>query len=585
MGGTVSTGRAVLLVLAASLVYVVFATFVTNTYYQVILTSIPIWAAFAVAWNIFSGYTGLISFGHAAFFGLGAYTVTLPSVFGDVTPWLGLAAAPVVGAIAAVVIGLPTFRLRGHYFALAMLAYPLALLYLFEWLGLQELTLPLKRDAPFLYMQFRQPYVYTALAVALLAFTLVVSLLIERSRFGLILQTIKQNEPAAQAIGINPTVWKLLAFVISGSLSAVVGGLYVVVLLIVTPNEVFGLIVSARALIFAMFGGIGTAVGPVVGAAILVPFSEVLHAELGHVIPGIQGIVYGIAIVLVTIWMPEGIYWRVKDRFFPPRTLPAPDHLDARMPPNLAVDAGAGEGPALSIRNVTCRFGGVTALDDVSFDVVPGSITGVVGPNGAGKTTLFNAINGYVSSQSTAMIFNGQDIRGLPTHRRCRLGIGRTFQVARVFDRLTVFDNVLAGATARIEDEKAAWQAAAWAIEIAGLRPVMYATAGSVTALQVRLIELARAIAGGPRMLLLDETLAGLAGSEIDQVIEAVRKIRDLGTTIVIIEHTMSAMVPLVDRMIVLDRGRVIGSGPPNDVVTDPRIIEAYLGPKWAARA
>src|SRR6266568_4189679 len=258
------------------------------------LTLVPIWAVMGLSWNLLSGYTGLVSFGHAAFFGLGAYTVTIAFAGYDLTPWLGIPLGMVVGALAAIVIGYPTFRLRGHYFALSMLAYPMALLYVFEWLGYQEVPLPMKRQAPGFYMQFSDYRVYVALAVALLVAALLVSLAVERSRFGMSLVAIKQNEPAAEAAG----------------------GLYAVVLLVVTPDSVFGMLVSAQALVVALFGGVGTLWGPVIGAAVLIPLSETLQAQLGNVIPGIQGVVYGGAIILVVLLAPEGIFWRVRDRLY-----------------------------------------------------------------------------------------------------------------------------------------------------------------------------------------------------------------------------------------------------------------------------
>ena len=311
---------------------------VGDAYYQLMLTLVPIWAVMGLSWNLLSGYTGLVSFGHASFFGLGAYTVTLALVLFDLTPWFGIPLGVVVGAAAAVVIGYPTFRLRGHYFALAMLAYPLALLYVFQWLGYQEVALPMKRAAPGWYMQFGDYRVYLTIAVGLLVLALLVSLAVERSRFGMSLLAIKQNEPAAEAAGIDTLRWKMRAIVLSGALAAAAGGLYAVVLLVVTPDSVFGVLTSAQALIVALFGGVATMWGPVIGAAILVPLSETLQAHLGNIIPGIQGVVYGLAIVLVILLAPEGIYWRVRDRLIKHEERPraGSGHAEHRAPSSSA---------------------------------------------------------------------------------------------------------------------------------------------------------------------------------------------------------------------------------------------------------
>jgi len=587
--------RSALAVPAFAAIYLLVAACVSNPYYQLMLTTVAIWATVAVAWNIFSGYTGLISFGHAAFFGLGAFTVTLLLTEADVTPWMGLLLAPLAGAVAAVLVGIPTFRLRGHYFALAMLAYPLALLYIFEWLGYQELTLPLKREDALLYMQFGNPLAYTVVAVALLAMALAIAGAIERSRFGLILKTIKQNEPAAQAAGIDPLRWKLGALMISGALTALAGGLYVVVLLVTTPREVFGMLASASPLVFTMLGGIGSLWGPVIGAAVLVPVSEILHAELGSILPGVQSAVYGLAIVIVMLRMPEGIVWRWHDRCR--RKTPA--RQDGQSTPSSSALAfgdshparpehGPGAPPAavsLAVEGLSCRFGGLTVLHEVSFAIQPGSITGIVGPNGAGKTTLFNAINGFLRGADGKVMLYGQDMSGLPPHARCRAGIGRTFQVARVFPRMTVYENVLAGAMPLIASSRQAGEAARWALACTGLSAHADELAGALPAMRVRMLEIARALAGGPRVLLLDETLAGLSGAEVELVVAVVRRLRDMGIDVLIIEHTMSAMLPLVDRMIVLGHGRVIADGSPARVVADEAVIEAYLGPRWSNRA
>ena len=574
---------AVALIALISLAWLALGFVVTSSYLQLMLTLVPIWAVMGLSWNILSGYTGLVSFGHASFFGLGAYTVTIALVRYDVTPWLGIPLGMLVGATAGIIIGYPTFRLRGHYFALAMLAYPLALLYVFSWLGYQEVALPMKREAPHWFMQFADFRAYTGLAVALLAATLLVSLAIERSRFGLSLVAIKQNEPAAEAAGIDTLAWKMKAIVLSGSIAAAAGGLYAVVLLVVTPESVFGMLTSAQALIVTLFGGVGTLWGPVIGAAILVPVSEALQAKLGDVLPGIQGVVFGAAIIIVILLAPEGIFWRVRDRLAR-RALPRMIAPPAAMPSRPAVVARDDAGALLAVERLAKSFGGVRAVAEVSFTVREGEILGIIGPNGAGKTTLFNLLNGFLRPDSGTMRFAGHDLAGLKPNRVCRLGIGRTFQVVRSFPRLSLFENVLAGAYVAAGTPAEAASAAQHAVARVGLSVRADEIAGALSTRDLRLMELARALAGAPRLILMDEPLAGLAAGAIDDMLAVIQRLAADGLTIVIIEHTMSAMMRLAPRFLVLDHGALLASGTPRDVTSNSAVIEAYLGKKWAAR-
>ena len=305
-----------LIVLAVvSVVYLLITLFVTNSYYQLILTLVPVWALFGVSWNILSGYGGQLSFGHASFFGIGAYTVTLSIIYWGLSPWLGIPLGAIFGGLAAIAIGFPTFRLRGHYFALSMLAYPLAILYVMQYLGFQEVSIPMHRENALAFMEFSEPRIYTLIAVLLLVGGVVVSLIIENSRFGLALLAIRQNELAAEAAGINARLWKMRSLVVSGMMGAVAGGFYARVLVVVTPDSVFGMLVSAQAVVVTLFGGVASVWGPVIGAAILVPLAETLQAELGTYLPGIQGVVYGVAIIAVMLLSPDGLYWTIRDRW------------------------------------------------------------------------------------------------------------------------------------------------------------------------------------------------------------------------------------------------------------------------------
>ena len=597
-----------------ALVYLMVGMAIPSSYYQLMMTLVLIWAAMGLSWNVLSGYSGLISFGQAAFFGLGGYTMTIAFVKFGVTPWLGIPLGCVVGVIAGVVIGLPTFRLRGHYFGLSMLAYPLAMLYVFEWMGYQEVSLPMKREDPLMFAQFKDPRMYMVLAMALLVLCMLISLKVERSRFGRQLLAIKQNEPAAEAAGIDTWRQKMFAIMLSGGMAAAAGGMYANVLLVVTPQSMFGMLVSAQALIFSLFGGAGTFWGPVIGSAILVPLSEILHGELGHIVPGIQGVVYGGAVIGIILLAPEGIYWKVRDKLAARRAAGSTPAGAAAASASAASAAGAAAvasavqsiaaptptqpdaatriatlinaKPLLSLDHVSLAFGGLKAVDNVSFNVKGGAIHGIIGPNGAGKTTMFNVINGFLPPASGTITFEGHALAGLKPHRVCRQGIGRTFQVVRAFPRMTVLENVITGAYAGAATDSEARTLALNAVARVGLGGAQAeAIAGGLTTKQLRLMELARALASKPRLLLLDETFAGLAHDAIDDLLEIIRQVNREGVTVLIIEHTMQAMVKLADEFGVLNHGSLLASGAPAEVVKNRAVIEAYLGKKWMDRA
>jgi branched-chain amino acid transport system permease protein len=577
-------GRQALLIASFILAYGLLASFVEHSYYLLILAVVPVWAVMGLAWNLLSGYSGFVSFGHAAFFGLGAYFVALAQIHWGLTPWIGIPGAAAVGALAGLLVGIPTFRLRGHYFALAMLAYPLALLYVFEWLGYQELALPMQREHGFAYMQFEDQRIYVWLALALLLGAMLLTSRVERSRFGRSLVAIREDEAAAEAAGIRTLAWKLKAITLSGALAGAAGGFYAVVLLVVTPPAVFGMLVSAQALIVAMFGGVGTLWGPVIGAVVLVPLSEVLQAQLGNIIPGIQGVVYGIAIVAVIVLAPEGVFWKFKD-------LLAMRSRATNAPSGLRPPAVVGVPPARSrqthgavlfeVRNASKAFGGVTAVHDVSLQVRQGEILGIIGPNGAGKTTLFNLLNGFIRADAGRILLEGKDIAGRRPYEICAAGVGRTFQVVRPFRRMSVMDNVVVGAYVKSASEAQARQVAQEALAQVGLHDDAQQPAGALANKQLRLLEIARALAGKPKLLLLDETLAGLGAGEVEEVIGVVRQLAAQGITIVIIEHTMQAMVRLVDRFVVLNEGALLAEGSPEQITREPAVIDAYLGKRW----
>jgi len=354
---------------------------------------------------------------------------------------------------------------------------------------------------------------------------------------------------------------------------------------VVTPLAVFGMLVSAQALIFAMFGGVGTLWGPVLGAFILVPLSQILYARYAADFPGIQGVIYGVAIIAVILFAPEGVLWKLRAMRKPGtfRMLGSTaSKADFGVSEELLVVPPVHDGkPVLEVTGLAKAFGGLQATSDLSFSVREGELLGIIGPNGAGKTTLFNLLNGFLRPDSGDIVFHGQSLQRQRPNRRCAAGMARTFQVPKPFTHLSVLDNVVIGAYVHTRSKVEASRHASAAIHLVGLHDHLDLPAANLTNKELRLMELARALASKPTLILVDEILAGLDPQAMQDMLVVLRRVRRLGITIIIIEHSMQAMVQLVDRFIVLDHGALLAEGSPDSIVRNPAVIEAYLGRQW----
>jgi len=592
MRGWISTGiRLPLAALAVALA--AYPLILGNAYSFRLATLAGIYALLAIGYQLIFGYAGALSLAQGCFFGIGAYvSALLASRLG----WsfalsfpLSLAAPVALAALVA----LPVLRLESHYLALATLGVAqVALLAAVNWQGLTGGANGIAGIPPIAVFGARVPDGWPLMLVvwlfaaagAFLAWHLM------RGLYGRMFHLMRENDIAATALGIDRARLRLAAFLLSALYAGAAGALYAHSEGVISPG-VLEFPVMVACLAMAVIGGSARVSGAILGAVLLVHLPEWFR-----VLDNSYLIAYGAALLVVIIVAPWGVIGaveRLRARLLPelPPEPPAP-----RMT-TLRAHAGSGGAPLLEVEGLAIAFGGLRALDGITFSVRPGELLGLIGPNGSGKTTLVNVVSGLYRPSAGRIRFAGQDITDTAAYRRARLGLARSFQSTSLVPEMTALDSVALGRAALEGTGLASALASGWRcahlararghamalLDALGIAAFAERRCGELPHGIKRRVEIARALALEPRLLILDEPAAGLGTGEAADLRGRLQRLAQGGLTLLIIEHNMPFLMPLAERMICLDDGRLIAEGKPAEIRGHPRVIEAYLGrTAWA---
>jgi branched-chain amino acid transport system permease protein len=568
------TGTLAYIALAALAVVAVGLLPLTD-YMMHILVQTASYAIAVFGLTVVLGLCGQINLAQAAFFGFGAYAVGLGTADLHLNFWVALALGGGVALVMGAFLGMTTLRLGGHYLAMVTISFQqIVTLVMVNWIpvthgpdGVGNIQRP---------PMFQSTHAFLGLCVLVMAVIGYVIWRLPRTPLGRSMRAIRDNELAAGVAGINVYRVKVAAFALSALLGGIGGGFFAGGFAYVSPDQ-FSFAESIVFMTMTLLGGVASPVGALIGTALLIVLPESLRFLKS--VPGLYLAIYGLSIILIIRYMPEGIWGFVQHRmrrWF----VPAP-FLGAAL--ELTLVPSKDDAPiALGVHHLSKHFGGLKAVDDISFSVRRGEVHALIGPNGSGKTTTLNVLSGIYAETSGRIVLCGRDVTRLPPYARTAAGMGRTFQNIRLFRSMPALENVIIGAEHPGNDigsgHAALVERARAALAFVGLEARAQEPVTGFSYGHQRLIEIARALAGNPSLLLLDEPAAGLNSTEKQGLRDLLRRIAAKGLTILIIDHDMTLVTEVAERITVLNFGRRIADGVAADVLRQPDVIAAYLG-------